>query len=188
MGITNSKMKLIIRIQIIILLLIANNATLNAQVPEYALKADFIYKISKYCYWPNSRVQQDSFTIVIIGKNYFKENIHILSSKQIDNKPVKIQVVQFAEIIPPCNILFISDTEEKNLKTILNAIKGQPILTISDTDGFAQAGTCINFYYTNQQTLHFQFNPDAIKRSGIIVDLYLLTYGINIKEKNDTNY
>ena len=72
-----------------------------------------------------------------------------------------------------CQLLFISKTDSFELQKILNHVKGKPILIISDTEGFAEAGCQINFYeYENK--LRFEINHKSLIDAGLSVDYRLL--------------
>jgi len=38
-----------------------------------------------------------------------------------------------------CNILFVSSSEKEHIESVIDAMKGLPILTIGDAPGFASA-------------------------------------------------
>lgn len=115
------------------------------------------------------------FVISVIGKSPFKGSLEkIYHTAKIKNKPVKIQYIKTAEQIPGCHILFICESEKKNLKHILAVAGRYPILIVSDTRGFGEKGTHINLYITPNGTLRFEINLEASKNAGLSIQLVLL--------------
>jgi hypothetical protein len=48
-----------------------------------------------------------------------------------------------------------------------------PVLTVSDTTGFAEQGVLINFY-VSQKRLHFEINEPAFRKAPLSVSTRLL--------------
>ena len=110
----------------------------------------------------------------MLGQNPFGDILeNIYKNKKIKDKKVKIVYVKKLQQLPECQILFISKTDSEKLQKILDDLKGKPILTISDTEGFAQAGCFIN-YYLNENKLRFEINQKAMQNAGFTIDYRLL--------------
>jgi hypothetical protein len=61
----------------------------------------------------------------------------------------------------------------RNLAAILRETEGRPVLTIGDTDGFAQAGVILNLY-TFDQRVRIEANTTAAARAGLRLSSQLL--------------
>jgi hypothetical protein len=70
-------------------------------------------------------------------------------------------------------MLFIPTIKISELNKVLTLVKGKPILTISDSEGFVEAGCFINFYQFENK-LRFEINQKGMKDAGFIVDYRLL--------------
>lgn len=161
------------RIQIIILLLLVFQLNGFSQTTEYMLKAGFLEKFARFTEWPN--INKTEFKICVLGKNPFKKDLDKMYAKvKIKNLAVKLEYIENINELKNPDILFISSSERSNLSEILNQIKEKPILTVSDTRGFAQKGVIINFYETAQGTIHFEINKSTLSDSGLQMDLMLL--------------
>ncbi|MCP4220407.1 MAG: YfiR family protein, partial [bacterium] len=64
------------------------------------------------------------------------------STRKMKNKTVVIQYLDSIEQLDAkkCHMLFISHSMEKDLDKIITKIWKKPILTVSDTPGFAKRG------------------------------------------------
>jgi len=148
-----------------------------AQQREYAIKvkrAVFFQKFSKYIEWPESSGVSDtstSFIIAVIGESPFGSILEKAYAKQkIKNKKVEILYFSTSDEIADCHILFISNSTEKVLPEILSRTRNKPILTVSDTEGFAQKKVLINFY----DEVKFEINEKAVHESGLAMSYRLL--------------
>jgi len=59
-----------------------------------------------------------------------------------------------------CNILFVSSSEKEHIESVIDAMKGLPILTIGDAPGFAKRGGIINFMLEDNK-VRFEVNVEA---------------------------
>ena len=156
---------------------------------EYALKAAFIEKFTRFINWPlDSPVHKPDtiFSICVTGKNPFNgvlEKIARLST--IKNKPVQVKQIDVIDNIGECQILFIAATKNITLKKILQKTKGQPILTISDTPGYAQLGIMINFY-PRDNSIGFEINKQASEMSRLAISSRLLKLSRIIESNGDS--
>ena len=149
-----------------------------AQPMEYLLKAGFLEKFARFTDWPDTgdmKNPDSPFVISIIGASPFKGSLEEIYKKAvIKNKPVIIRYINSKNQIPGTHLLFICESEKNKLEDILQTAQNYPVLIVSDTEGFAEKGTHINLYTTKKNTLHFEINVGAVKKSGLSIQLVLL--------------
>lgn len=145
---------------------------ISAQTNEYMLKGVFIEKFTNFIEWPKTSSVPDttqSFVIAVLGKNPFGNILNnIYQHQKIYNKTVIIDYSPNLDQLDQYQILFIAGSEKNKLPLILKSVKGKPILTISDTEGFAQTGVMINFYIDGDN-VRFEINENELLRSHIKV-------------------
>ena len=148
-----------------------------AHESEYQIKAVFLEQFTRFIEWPKQSGTPDAiqpFTIAVIGQNPFDtllEDIYI--HRKIQDRAVNIQYFSSPDEIKDCHILFISKTNKQQLSEILSYTQNKPILTIGDTEGFAQQGVLINFYLT-EDNVKFEINEKGFHQSGLNVSYILL--------------
>lgn len=165
-----------IKIQIFLVVLLAICLSkLYGQHSEYIMKAVFFEKFSRFIEWPNELSNpNDPFIITILGDNPFNNILEdIYATQKIKNRKVIINYANRLSNVKTTHILFISGSEKSHLSEILNYTKDKPILTISDTDGFAKQGVLIN-YYIEENKIRFEINETAVKRSGLYISFRLM--------------
>ncbi|MFH0755995.1 MAG: YfiR family protein [Bacteroidota bacterium] len=148
-----------------------------AQYTEYEIKAAYLEKFSRFIEWPAPSALSDTsqaFLLGIVGKNPFDHILEeIFNDYKIKNRKVQIKYFSDPEQITSCNLLYISASEKKNISSILTKINENPILTISDTEGFADKGVHINLYVDNNY-IRYEINRKALEKSGLKVSSLLL--------------
>lgn len=158
-----------------ILLILSFSLPAWGGVSEYELKAAFMEKFTRFVEWPDG--SEGHFQLCIIGKNLFKGELKKLELLAINGRPTLFTQMSRAESAADCDMLFIEKTKRKVLESILVSLQNRPVLTISDTPGFAYQGVMINFIRKNNK-LHFEINQQAAETVGLKISSRLLKLAI----------
>jgi len=169
------------------LLFLSGFVSLYSQTPEYKLKAVFLERFTRFVEWPDSQnVSSDSsrkFIIKVIGQNPFGTALEDLyTHMEIKNKNVRVDHISKISEIDGCHLLFISGSMKKDLDGILNYTKTKPILTVSDTKGFAEHGVIINFFISDNK-LRFEINESSLIKSKLYMSYLLLNVAKIVRNK-----
>lgn len=146
------------------LLLIARCAGAQEAGPtEYQIKAAFLYNFAKFIDWPDDA---GALNLCILGEDHFGRDIDAIEGKTAAGKVLSVRRIKSVQEIKKCRILFIASSENERLGSILTIAKGSNILTVGDTDGYAERGVIVNFY-NEQRKIRFEINKDGAARSGL---------------------
>jgi len=77
------------------------------------------------------------------------------------------------DCLKKCYLLFISQSEKKNTKEIIELLKDSSVLTISDSQGFLDAGGVANFVIEDNK-VRFDINLTASEKAGLKIRSQLL--------------
>ncbi len=161
--------------RLLLALLLAVPAFLGAQAAsEYDVKAAFLYNFTKFVDWPPSAFPDpNSLRICVLGEDPFGKSLRSIAGEQVGGH--KLIVTQTDAISRPagCQVLFISRSERERLPQVLAAIKDAPVLTVGDTNGFADHGVIINFVLEGSK-VRFEVNTDSADRAGLKISSKLL--------------
>lgn len=156
----------------------------EAQPPEeYAVKAAFVYNFLKYIEWPDTADCKASRTLKlgIWGMNRFGASFDKFKEKPIGNCFVEISGISDHQALDRFQAVFISHSEKAALPTILAGLKSFPVLTLSDSPGFMQAGVMINLIQ-REDKIGFEINLQAAKSAGLNISSQLLKLASAIQE------
>jgi len=152
-------------------------------LPEYVIKAGFLFNFAKYVDWPASAFPQaDSpIQIGIVGKDPFGADLE----KTLKNKTVKnrtFTVVHFAEPgdIRSCHMLFVSKSEKGRLPEILEQAGRWPVLTVGEDPDFARSGGATTILI-EQEKPRLEVNPEAAEKAGLTISAKLLKAATIVK-------
>lgn len=163
----------------LIMLLAGWPAGLTAQeVPEYQLKAAFLYNFAKFTEWPGSAFEDSDAPLVIgiLGEDPFGANIDFLKNKVVKNRKLTVRRFDNIDQLAPCHILFISASEKKRLAETIEAVQDSTLLTVSDVDAFIEKGGIIRFVIENDN-LGFTINAAALRHAAFKISAQLLKFG-----------
>ena len=148
----------------------------HGAVPEYELKAVLIYKVAKFVRWPEGTFPAagSNLHLCVLGHDDFGPSLDAMTGQKLQGQVVSVERLPGN---PPlavnCQIIFVSRSESANLPALLGSLASQPVLTISDIEGFANQGGMIELATTDSK-IHFQINPAASRRAGLEIGAQLL--------------
>ena len=158
--------------------LISTKATAQETVSRaYVIKAGFIYNFTRFVKWPpteNPSERNSEFNICVTGDNPFGSILHRLEEKyRFKERPLKIKLDVSHADLQGCHILFVSFSERFNVEQIVEQTKDFPILTLGDTEGFAERGININLLVAENK-VKFQIGKQCLDAKGFKVSSELL--------------
>jgi hypothetical protein len=152
-------------------------------VEEYQVKAAFLYNFARFVDWPaqSFKAAGDPITICVVGENPFGGAL----DEATDRKTVAgrgFAIRQTAAIGPDCDcqILFISASERRRFRSILDSLKPVGILTVGEIQGFAAEGGVVNFKLEGGK-VRFEINIEAAERQQLHISSKLLSLAQIVK-------
>jgi YfiR/HmsC-like len=151
----------------------------------YAIKAGFIYHFTRFVKWPsgsNPDKNNSEYNICVTGDNPFGSILKRLEEKhRFKEHPLNIKVDVSQNDFQGCHILFVSFSERFNVEQIIANAKDLPILTVGDTEGFAERGIDINLL-VEKNRVKLEINKPCLdtkrfKVSSELLDLATLVQG-----------
>jgi len=146
------------------------------QAGKYEVKLAFLLNFSKFVEWPDSSFEHSYSPIVvgIIGEDPFDAMTeHSLTGQTAQGRAIVIRKYRYGDDLRRCHVLFISASEHSHLAQILAGLQTASVLTVSDMDGFAEAGGMMQFVL-EENRVHVVVNLDAATQSRLRVSAKLL--------------
>ena len=146
---------------------------------EYQIKAAFLVNFIQFVTWPtNTFTNEDApFCVGVLGDDPFGATLdQTVQGETVNHHKIVVQRWQRIEECKDCQMVFVSRSEERNLAAILAKLDSGPVLTVSETRGFARRGGIINFYLEGNK-VHFEINPAVAQRDKLKISAQLLSLG-----------
>ncbi len=143
---------------------------------EYEVKAAFLYNFAKFVEWPAEAFEDKNAPIIIcvLGGDPFGTDLdRTVQGKTANARGFVVKRSTSVEDVGRCHILFVSSSEQPRLREVLDKVKDSNVLTVGDTEGFAERGGIINLT-KEENKIRFEVNVDAAKRAGLKISSKLL--------------
>lgn len=143
---------------------------------EHEVKAAFLYNFAKFVDWPPRAFAEAGSPLVIglVGEDPLGEVLPALvRSEQVKGRPLEVRRLAPDGELAGCHLLYLSRSEAARTQEILERVRQQPVLTVSDQEDFLAQGGMINFVLF-RGTVRFEINAAAAQAARLKLSSKLL--------------
>ncbi len=151
---------------------------LAEDIPEYRLKAAFIYNFALFTDWPETI--GPTLLVCVVGRDPFGPEIDALQGKPVGAHNVAVQRRPGGDALQDCHVVFIAASAMPGLPRLLDGLRGRPVLTVADTPGAAAQGVVLNMALSQGGGVTFEANAGAARASGLALRSKLLRLATEI--------
>jgi hypothetical protein len=155
------------------LLLLLHAAVRADTLSEDDIKAGFIFNFVKYAQWPGAALRGGELRVCGLGTQALAGKLSQLQGRQIMGREIQVRTSPRPDEWRNCNLLFIPDGDQQRVDTVLRAVAQAPVLTVGDSDDFAQSGGIIGLKQKAGR-IRFDINLGAARRAGLTLSSQLL--------------
>jgi uncharacterized protein DUF4154 len=152
------------------------SARAQSTADEYQVKAAVLYHFMQLVAWPSGAVSGSDPSIVFCVFDDEPRRLDLqntLNGKVIGTRVVQVRLINQPANLPGCNVVFLSRDESRRQTATLNSLRGLPVLTVGETDGFCAGGGMIRLRI-DQDKIRFDINLAAAESSHIQISSRLL--------------
>ena len=152
---------------------------------EYSVKVEFIERFTRFITWPAEafRGTDAPFTLCVTGESGMVPHFERLArERRLQDRRVELKRPRISDELASCHLLFIAASERSRLKQIIAHVSGHPVLTVADSDGFAQGGVIINLFLDEDGHVRFEISSAELRKSGLKVSAQLLRLARMVSE------
>jgi len=161
---------------------IAGGARAQA-VDEYQVKAAFLCNFARFVEWPaqTSKAPSEPIAICVLGQDPFGRVLEdTVNGKWVAERELVTRRISDASKAGSCQILFVSSSERKRLRTILGGVRSSGILTVGEIESFTAEGGMINFTLERGR-VRFEINLEAAEQEGLHISSKVLSLARLVK-------
>ena len=160
---------------------------LRAQVataPE--AKAGFLLNFVKFTTWPASVApDRTDLTICVIGDGRVLIALDLVTlGQRIDGRGIVVAALTDQDDVSRCHLLYASGLPADREQSLVDATRGRPILTASDSSTFMSRGGVAAFHIAHGK-MKFSVNPSAAERAQLRISSRLLSLAVIVKDSTD---
>ncbi len=149
---------------------------------DYEVKAVYLFNFARLVEWPSAGAASKSefFTICVLGQDPLAPALDsVVAGENIAGRAVTAKRISKPQDSLPCQVLYISPSEESQLKEVLMVLDKARVLTVSDIPQFSRRGGMIQFV-TDNNRVRFEVNLASTTDAGLTLSSELLKVAINV--------
>lgn len=159
-----------------LLLTIGHIDLAKADVDEAQVKSAFLYKFVGYIEWPPRVLPNPDGALVIgvLGADTIADNLaQLVAAHPIGGRQIEVRKLRRGDSLKGLHVIFIGGSDSSRLTEILAATKGQPILTVTESEQALALGSVINFVVIDDK-VRFDVAPPPTDPGNLKVSARLL--------------
>jgi len=155
-----------------------------AEATEAELKAAFVFNFTKYVEWPAESLASTpgSLNVCLLGpRDNFFDAILDFDGKKVSDRNLNVRNIGPSESPKHCQVLVLAEREVAKIESVLKRVEGYPVLTVSSSDRFLDAGGIIGLV-TDADKVRFDVNLVAAKRANLVLSSNLLRLARQVRK------
>lgn len=134
------------------------------ELPEYQIKAAFLYNFIAFTEWP--ALLGNSIHLCVYGTNPFGEHLNKLQGKGVDQRFLNVRHTGSAHELQNCQVVFITREVVSNLSRVIDQLGEKPVMLVADVPGTARQGAMLNFV-VEEGRVQFEVNVRTAEAKGL---------------------
>ncbi|TVP55805.1 MAG: YfiR family protein [Halomonadaceae bacterium] len=147
------------------------------QAREFQVKALFLYNFANFVEWPPEafRGAEAPLRMCLFGAVPFGEFLDVVNGVNIRDRTLAvIRTTSSEDIRRGCHILFVGIDRQDRLKEFFADVNHLFVLSVGNTQGFAEQGGVINIFRTRDRQ-QFEINLNRALENGLFISSDLLS-------------
>lgn len=147
----------------------------NEQLPEYDVKAAYLFNFAKFVEWPESAFPDADapLRLCVFGFDPFGDALAGLAGKSIHERRLVIERVRQPERTDTCHVLFVARQESHRAAALFRQLTDSTVLTVTESENPEEPRGIINLVMRDNRIL-FQIAPGAAERRALRISSRLL--------------
>lgn len=146
-------------------------------VPEYTMKATYLYNFALYTEWPET--VGDTLNLCVLGGELFGDALNLIQGKHIYQRKLNAYRVSSYKETRGCQIVFISEQQSQYAQSVVGLLGDAPVLTVTEGGGVARSPMMVDMQIENQKII-FNINASAARRVNLNLSSKLLRLARNV--------
>ncbi|MDE1949511.1 MAG: YfiR family protein [Burkholderiales bacterium] len=149
-------------------------------LPEYRLKAAFVYNFIQFTEWP-ADASAGPIVLCIVGADPFGSEADLLRGKTVGGRAIDLRRLAPGASLRECEVVFVAAAAIDRLAQIVEALHARPVLLLADSPGAMQAGVMVNMLVADGR-VRFEANLRAARTAHLNLSSKLLRLATEVRQ------
>ena len=162
-------------------------AAAPATSAEYQVKAVFLFNFAQFVEWPEQAFPSRQAPVVIgvwSGDPFGSYLDELVRDEKIGARAMVVRRCRTVEEAAKCQIVFLGRSAGADEEPALARLRGQPVLTVGESELFNRRGGIIRFVTENGK-IRVRINIDAVQASRLTISSKLLSSATLVTTERD---
>jgi hypothetical protein len=135
---------------------------------EAQVKVAYVYNFAKFTKWPAAAfaTPQSPLNLCLLRAKEAYGAFSGLEGKLVQGRVLQVRRMTRLDELKSCHLLYLSESDERHMSESLRSIGDAPVLTVSDIEGFTDAGGMVSFVAIDDN-IRFEVNLEAAQRANV---------------------
>ena len=152
---------------------------LSDELPEYRLKAAFLYNFALFTDWPSD--VGPTLNLCIYGHDPFGPEIDGLEGKAVGDRHIAVHRSTTLESLRVCQVVFVAASPAGGLPRVIASLRDAAVLTVADSPGAVDQGAALNMSVVNGR-ITFEANLEAARSAKLNLSSKLLRLATEVRQ------
>jgi hypothetical protein len=144
------------------------------QVPEYDLKAAFVYNFALFTNWPpGTSFEGNSLNLCFHPSSPLRDAFAGLTGKLVNGRKIVLRQPVTTDEFAACHVLFTGSVDRDRWPQVRQALAGAAVLTVSDDEEIGHAGSIVTLVMEGQRVV-FDIDLQAARPTRLVLSSKLL--------------
>lgn len=151
--------------------------------------ATYLWKFAPFVEWPASAFKSPHapFVICVHGDKPLGGVLdQATSGQRISGRPIEIRQLSSVNGNSGCQILFDAGSPDQSIGAALDAVRGSPVLTVTDAEDNGGPKGIINFV-VEENHVRFEINDAMASANGLVISSKLLSLAVIVTPRTETD-
>lgn len=151
------------------------------------VQAAFLRNFARYVSWPETafRDARAPWQIGVLGRDELGDALErTLRGRTEQDRPFEVRRARSAEALRDCHIVFVGFEDPARRRAALVELRGRPILTVGDAEGFLDEGGTVELMV--RDTVQFRVSLDQARLGALRIQTKMLELSRAVVENGVT--
>jgi hypothetical protein len=150
-----------------------------AGLPEYQLKAAFLYNFANFTEWPDS--VGATVQLCVYGPDPFGTFLDDLEGAKLGSRKLGVRRTNQFDALGGCNLVFVAGPAMASLQRIVEAAKGKPLLTVVEGTELRRRGAAITLTVESDRVA-FEVDMAAVREAHLTLSSKILRLARDVRQ------